>query len=620
MKQLTLLMLLCALVPGWATVSVPSLFADHMVVQREKPIAVWGNAAAGERVTVTLAGAQAAATADRQGRWLVRLPALPAGGPHELTIQGTNTLKISDVLVGEVWVCSGQSNMQVGLSGSAKSIMDAPNQIRQFRVPPEISEEPFTDCKGQWMLANDARALPSFSAVGYYFARKLYQELQVPIGIVFTAYGGTIAEGWTSPKGLSQPLPGTLSFNAAVRVESDEATATKIANPKFDDSAWPTMALPGNWEKQGLPDFNGMVWYRKTIDIPAKYAGRDLQLSLGPIDEIDVTWFNGVKVGMTGELRSQITQYWYTPRNYIVPGFLVKPGKNVIAVRVIDTNGEGGFWSKTPYNMQLAPLNGKDEPLILDGPWRYQKGIEITCPPGLFLGKNAPSLLYNAMIAPLIPYTFRGAAWYQGESNASGSRDYARTLSALIKDWRKNWGAGDFPFIIVQLPSLMGANSWAELREAQAKATTLPQTWMTATYDIGEPDNLHPNNKPEVGRRLALIALNNVYARPFPCAGPTYQKMQVEGNRIRLYFTHTDGGLVAKDALRQFVIAGSDGHFLPATATVDGDTVVVTSEAVAKPAAVRYAWSDAPQGGNLYNGVGLPAPPFRTDNWPLHAQ
>jgi sialate O-acetylesterase len=618
------------------------LFTDHVVLQRDAPIPVWGWAEPGQRVKVDLAGQSVETTSNAQGKWLAKLGPYPAGGPHVLTVSGPKSVEVKDILVGDVWICSGQSNMEWPLSAAnnAKEEIAAANhpKIRLFTVPKKIALEPTTTVDASWEVCTPETAGP-FSAVGYFFGRELQRELNVPIGLIDSSWGGTICEAWASA-GALEPMQ---DFKAALaQIESDRAEAGKPpvkfeeamakwwkkndpgsneqpswADSKFDATAWKTMNLPGHWEGKGLPEFDGIVWFRKEITLPDPWEGKETTLSLGAIDDRDTTFINGSEVGQMNA--------WNAPRNYKVPAGILKAGRNVIAVRALDTSGPGGF-SGGEKDLKLT-LNGDDkaEPISLAGEWSYKASTplgELSSPPEAESNNpNQVTVLYNGMIAPLKPFPIKGAIWYQGESNASRAAQYRTLLPTMIKDWRAAFEVGDFPFYIVQLANYLDVrkdpveSSWAQLREAQFLTTkALPNVGIGLAIDIGEAKDIHPRNKQEVGRRLALSALANAFGKDVEYSGPIFKAKEVKGNTIRLTFDHLGGGLAAKGSskLEGFAIAGEDGKYVWADAAIEGDTIVVSSPKVENPVNVRYAWADNPV-CNLYNQVGLPAVPFRTD-------
>ncbi|MGH7601070.1 MAG: sialate O-acetylesterase [bacterium] len=632
-----------------AQIKLPAIFSDNMVLQRNAKIPIWGTGKPGQQIAVKIHQQSKTATADRDGKWRVDLAAMPTGGPYELTISGAETIRFKNVMIGEVWLCSGQSNMEMPLVSTwatvnnFKAEVAAANypDLRLFIVKRAKSTKLRTDVESEGWKMCDSTSVKNFSATAYFFGRHLQQKLGVPVGLIQSAWGGTVVEAWTSSATLKTvpDMTGFVKLLATSPLDSifdESAFAAKMAawnrqldemelspsetapswiNPDFDDSAWSTMLLPNPWERAGLPAFDGIMKFRKVIQLPESFNKQNLQLNLGPIDDADVTYFNGAQIGAT----SIYNQH----RHYRVPADLLKAGKNVLAVRVLDTGGNGGLYGK-PEALNL--LKDSTQAFSLTGEWRYQLGADLQkLPPRPALANtpNRPTVLYNAMIAPLVPFAMRGAIWYQGESNAGRAHQYRTLFPLLIKDWRARWGQGDFPFLFVQLANYQPVakepvdDSWAELREAQTMTLTLPKTGMAVTIDIGDADDIHPGNKQDVGKRLALNARRLVYGENITYSGPIYKSMKIEGNHIRLFFDHAQDGLMSKggDNLHGFAVAGADRKFIWAEAMIDGKTVVVSSSQIAKPVAVRYAWATNPV-CNLYNRAGLPASPFRTDAWP----
>jgi sialate O-acetylesterase len=637
-----------------AEVRLPSIIGDNMMLQQGRKVRIWGNASAGEQVTVTFDKKSSHIVADAQGRWQVWIGPLKAGGPFELTVKGTNVLTIKNVLVGEVWVCSGQSNMEwplVNTVDGAEAVKQANHpQIRLFTVTHQTSAEPLTDLQGHWVVTTPDEAA-QFSAVGYFFGRELYQRLKVPIGLIDSSWGGTPAEAWTSHEALlaSPELKPILekyesSLNGLAKTmeaysralaqweeknlyidAGNKGEALGYARPEAPTADWAKMDLPKQFEAAGIL-IDGAVWFRKALDIPESWAGKDLVLNLPPIDDHDVTYFNGTKIGSTGR---ETPNSYMVPRKYVVPGSLVHKGQNVIAVRVFDSAGEGGFGRGGA--MSIGPTGASEsQPISLRGIWDYKVELALdpkspdwgTRPEAVGVNnQNNPSVLYNAMIAPLVPFAIRGAIWYQGESNAGRAYQYRTLFSIMIRNWRSAWGH-EFPFYFVQLANWRARKAepdesdWAELREAQTMSLREPRTGMAVTIDIGDEKDIHPRNKLDVGRRLAAWALADTYGQKVVRSGPLFDRHVIEGNKVRIHFKHgaglktTDGG-----PLKGFAIAGEDRRFVWADAHIEGDTVTVSSPTILKPVAVRYGWADNPV-ANLYNNASLPASPFRTDDWP----
>ena len=637
-----------------ATVRLPTLVGSHMVLQRGRPVPVWGWAAPGEKVSITFRDkTYVASLPDASGRWQATLPATPAGGPYALSIKGQNTLDLTDVLVGDVWLASGQSNMQMPVKSSPGGYQPVQNadqeiavanwpNIRFFTANQTVAYRPQAEVAGSgWQVCSPA-TVAQLSAVAYFFGRDLYKKYQVPVGLLVSSWGGTPAEAWVSAEGLAafpEFKAQIASFASKTTSLNDDQHAYEakqrellrnirnydkgyLANgqtwaaPTFDAHAWPTMQLPGIWESTpGLNTYDGVVWFRKEIDLPASLAGQPLMLSLGKVDDADSTYVNGVRVGATNG--------YGVARRYQVPAQVLRPGRNVIAVRVLDTGGGGGITGE-PAELSLS---GGGQSVSLAGTWQYQVGIDpkdqpVAPAPGG--AEHAPTTLYNGMIAPLQPMALAGVIWYQGESNADRAAQYRTLFPALIADWRRRWNQPKLPFLYVQLASYMAAqpepseSAWAELREAQAMTMRVPYTGLATAIDIGEANDIHPHNKQEVGRRLALVAEHVAYGdKAVVYSGPTYASMAVAGPAIRLTFTQLGSGLAAKNGapLQGFAVAGADRKFHWATARVVGSTVEVQSKDVPQPVAVRYDWADNPS-GNLTNREGLPALPFRTDSWP----
>jgi sialate O-acetylesterase len=625
------------------------LFSDDMVLQRRVRFPVWGWTTPGASVTVSMQGKSSTAVADAQGKWIARLGPFEAGGPYTLNAKGPQSVTLNNVLVGDVWLASGQSNMEMGISkvNNASEEIARANypMIRLYAVPKVIAAEPQSTVKGRWQVCNpstiSAGGWGGFSAVAYFFGRGLYQKLGVPIGLIHSSWGGTVAEGWVSAEALSTMpdfLPAIKSLDKTMtesksgpvdinklmeewwrKNDPGSATTPGWAAPSIDETGWKTIRLPQPWEDAALPDYDGVVWFRKTFELPAEWAGRDLILDLGPIDDRDTTFVNGVRVGAMNQ--------WDAPRSYRISAGVLKPGVNSIAVRVLDTGVAGGF-TGTPEQMKITPVEGKAAPISLAGDWTYRPSVtlaKVEAPPqtssndlGLVVAR------YNGMIAPLLPFAIKGAIWYQGESNVGRASQYKQLLPLLIRDWRARFGVGEFPFLIVQLANYLNRreaptdSEWARLREAQLYVSeTVPRSALAVTIDIGDATDIHPKNKQDVGGRLALDALSIAYGQKLESSGPVYRRMKVEGSAIRISFDHADGGLTIKggDRLVGFAIAGEDRRFVWADAVMKGKDVLVSSPEVKKPVAVRYGWADNPA-CNLYNRAGLPASPFRSDDLP----
>ena len=643
---------------------VNAIFSSHMVLQRDVETRVWGTAIAGAEVQVQFAEQQHSATADAQGRWQVALDALPAGGPYQMKIQsGEASLALDDILMGDVWLCSGQSNMgwTVSASNNPEEEIAAAQypQIRLFSVRLTTKQEPQASVIGSWSVCSPT-SVPRFSAVGYYFGRHLHKELNVPIGLINSSWGGTPAEAWTSRASLEkheQLSPITDRFAKAMEnydvkakdyleeKKRYEAAQKKIkenpadaperhANPEntglakgyaaadFDDASWEAVKVPHAWSN--LED--GVKWYRKSVAIPEALQGQAATVHLGPIDDMDVTYVNGKEIGKTGV---ETPQFWSHKRAYALEAL---PAELCIAVRVFDHFG-GGSLGKNAAGMFIAV---GDQRIPLAGQWKMKTehalnpfALRETVRPRAPMGpdhSHAPAGLYNAMIYPLMPLAIKGAIWYQGETNGSRGYQYQTLLPTMISDWRAGFQSGDFPFLIVQLAnfrqpqSTPAADNWAELRNAQLlTALNDPNSGLAVTIDIGEANDIHPRNKQDVGKRLGLAAQKIAYDQDVVYSGPIFKEAVIENDQIRITFDHVGSGLVAKDGgpLQRFSIAGEDQVFHWAEAEIQGASVVVKSKDVPNPKAVRYAWEINPAGCNLYNQEGLPASPFRTDDWTL---
>lgn len=619
---------------------LPAVLSDHMVLQREADVAIWGTAPPGQVVSVTAEWhppARQQAKADPNGRWRVTVRTPRAGGPYAVTVRaGSIERRIADVLIGEVWLCSGQSNMEWPLGAvngaeEEKRAADRP-RVRLLQVPNRMSPEPRDDCASTWQVCTPDTAA-GFSAVGYFFARRIEEGLDVPVGVISADWGGTRIEAWMSERMLA-PFEGQRATLAALRAQRDPAERERRRErqesawwtraeeqagrvwikPDFDDSGWKPLVQPGAWVVDGLDRFDGLLLCRRSFDLPASASGASATLELGPIDDRDETWVNGVRVGaMRG------SGAWATPRRYNVPPGVLRSGRNVVSVLVLDTGGEGGLTGDA--SAAALRVNGASAPVPLAGEWRYERGpaMAALAPlPTSFDHPNAPTVLYNGMIAPLLAFRIRGVLWYQGESNRGNASEYAELFPAMIRGWREDWGLGELPFYYVQIAPFAYGDDHGQsalLREAQRRALAVPGTGMVVTTDIGDVRDIHPRNKQEVGRRLALWALARTYDRPAgEFSGPLYREMTVEGARARVRFDHADGLQARGGALTHFEIAGADRRFVEADAEIDGPTVLVWSPGVPQPVAVRFGWSTTAE-PNLFNAAGLPASPFRTDDW-----
>ena len=627
--------------PAQSQLRLPKLIGDGMALQANTEMRIWGWTASKSPVTVNFKNSLYRTVSNQNGEWEISIPKQKSGGPYTMTIISGDTIQIKDILIGEVWVCSGQSNMELPMRRVSplyeNEIANCENDfIRYFNVPQNYNfVEPQRDYpNGKWVKTNPENVM-NFSAVSYFFAKELYDKYKTPIGLINASLGGSPAEAWLSEDALKM-FPHyyeeakkfrdsslikqiEASDNARMQTWYEELRSKDLGykdscswrDPNMDVSQWPEMEVPGYWVDTELGTVNGIVWFRKDIELPDEASNKPAKLLMGRIVDADSVFVNGIFVGTTS--------YQYPPRRYEVPEGILKSGKNVIVVKVISNSGRGGFVPDKPYQLTV---NNTTYNLI--GKWHYKLGAVMEPLQEQTFIRWKPGGLYNAMIAPLLKYKIKGVIWYQGESNATRAIEYRKLFPALINDWRTQWNQGNFPFLFVQLPNFLepqeqpSKSEWALLREAQLRTfLSVPNTGMAVTIDIGEWNDIHPLNKKDVGKRLALAAQSVAYGEKNVVSfGPIYKSMKVEGNKIILSFTNIGSGLEAKGGeLHHFAIAGADKKFVWAKATIKGNTVIVWNDAIAHPVAIRYAWADNPQGANLYNKEGLPASPFRTDNW-----
>ena len=631
-----------------AKVILPSVFSDNMVLQQKTNAAIWGISEPGKTIEISTTWDHQIykGNTDENGNWKLVVLTPEYGGPYIITISDGERINLKNVMIGEVWVCSGQSNMEMPLAGWGEvkdyqkeiSTAQFPN-IRLLQVEKNTSNIKLNDAKvanGGWQSCSP-ETVAEFSSVAYFFAREIYKKKGIPIGLIHTSWGGTIAEAWTSADKLMEIPDFTKATLEVINPPKDNSGLSlkqKIElwnrrllekdagynftnpiwlGPSLDMSTWKTMALPNIWDEAILPNMDGVVWFRKKIIIPQSWAGKDVKLNLGTIDDEDIVFLNGEKIGETkGHDISRV---------YTIPASAIKIGENALVVRVFDGGGDGGLYGDSNI-LSLTTETG--EKISLDGDWHYKVGLDLKDMEPMPVsadGPNRPTVLFNAMINPFIQFTIRGAIWYQGESNADRAYQYRTLFPAMINDWRKNWNKADFPFYFVQLANYMKPNNepqssaWAELRDAQLQTLSLPNTGMAVSIDIGDVKDIHPKNKQDVGYRLALIALAKTYGEKIPYSGPVLLTQKINRKKVTLTFSHTDGGLKSQDGdLKGFALAGEDKKFYWATGIIKGDKIILKSKNVPNPVAVRYAWADNPV-CNLYNGAGLPASPFRTDNW-----
>jgi len=639
-KKWTLLLLFFIASGLSAQVKLPLLFSNNMVLQQGIEIPVWGWASPGEKITVTIDKTVASAKTTKDGKWSLKFPAMEYGGPHKMTVKGKNTVTFENIMIGEVWVCSGQSNMEFHLitakNGEEEIAASDYPDIRLFTVKKRISQNPQDQLEdGEWLKCSPATS-PHFSAIAYFFGRELNQKLHVPIGLINTSWGGTVAETWTSDQMIAQNPDFTNQLEQLKKVNLDDyaksiekevrdrvgETSTVDmgmkgdqpiwAAPEFNDTSWKTMQLPGYIESNGLQGVDGIIWFRKEIYLTPAEANQNSTLYLAKVNDSDNTFINGTLVGVT-KLQAEKS------RVYPIQAGILKPGKNILTVQMEDIGGMGGIYG----NPATLYLQCGEKIISLVGSWKYKVGLVKF---NTVLSPNSyPTLLYNGMIQPLVHYGIRGTIWYQGEGNAGRAKQYQRVFPDLIKDWRNHWNQGDFPFLFVQLANFMKTDSlpqesaWAELREAQSMALALPNTGMAVITDVGEALDIHPKDKQTVGKRLAISALKAAYNQDIIYSGPVYTEMKINGNKIALFFDQVGSGMKIRDKygyIKGFAVAGEDHKFFWATVQLTGpNTLEVTSPEVQNPVAVRYAWGNNPDDANLYNSADLPASSFRTDKW-----
>ena len=634
---------------GISQITLPEIISDSMILQRNAKITIWGWASAGEHITATFNGKQRKATASSDGHWSLEFPEMKAGGPYTLKVSGKNDIQLEDILIGDVWLCSGQSNMvhQMNIHDVtyADDIANANYpEIRHFKVPtkPDLQGPSKDVGDGFWEVAVSDKVRP-FSAVAYFFARKLYEKYGVPIGLINASVGGTPIESWINEQGyqgfpeklkIIEENKDTVFVNSHSRRQFFENKIPQKPTDKgfigkkpwydvnFIPKNWRRINIPGYWEDQGVRDLNGVVWYRKEISVPESMNGEEATVFLGRIVDADELYINGTKIGNT--------TYQYPQRRYDVPANILKAGKNTFVIRVTNNYGKGGFVPDKPYYI----FTDKDT-VDLKGYWHYKVG-EVYSPVDFssfsrhednkpqertINPQNEPTALYNGMVAPYVQLPITGVLWYQGESNAGRPEEYLDLMHALINGWREVYNNPELPFIYAQLPNFGDVayspteSKWAELREAQLKALVGSNRAMTVNIDLGEWNDIHPDNKKDVGERMALAAQNIVYGEDIVYSGPLYKSSQIKDNQIIISLSHVGSGLVTNDgqALDGFEIAGEDKNFVWAQAKIEGDKVIVLSHEVPNPKYVRYAWADNPENPNLYNKEGLPASPFRTD-------
>ncbi|MFH6951264.1 sialate O-acetylesterase [Flavobacterium sp. FlaQc-51] len=636
MKKLITLMILFLSISATAQIKLPRLISDGMILQRDTKVKIWGWASAKEKIELNFNHKTYKTVTTEDGKWMIVLPSQKAGGPYEMTLKGNNTIVLKNILFGDVWVCSGQSNMELPMDRLKDKYKDViakaeNSNIRQFLVPDQyyFANEKEDFISGEWVSANPVSVL-QFSGVAYFFALEIYEKYKIPIGLINSALGGSPAESWISEESVKK-FPdhyqeylkykdGTLEKQIEENDQkvsndwyklannTDEGLKNKWKSADLNDLDWKTMNIPGYWADKELGNMNGVVWFRKEFVVP-KVKQNTAKLILGRIVDADSVYVNGHFVGTTS--------YQYPPRIYSFDANILKESKNEIAVRVINNSGKGGFVIDKPYQL----VSGNDT-LDLKGLWKYKLGAKMLPLPSPTFVRWKPVGLYNAMIAPLKQYSIKGVLWYQGESSTKKPLEYFSLMETLIANWRTQWQQQKLPFILVQLTNFMESkpepveSNWAALRQQQLNVLKIPNTGMAVTIDLGEWNDIHPLNKYDVGKRLALQARKIAYGeKNLVASGPLFKSIEQRENKLILSFTNTGSGLIAKDSpiLKGFAIAGSKGKFVWANATIEGDKIIVWSNNIINPIKVRYAWADNPVEANLYNKENLPASPFEED-------
>jgi sialate O-acetylesterase len=617
-----------------ADVRLPRILSDGVILQRDKPITIWGWADEGERVTVKFAGKEKL-TVTQNGSWSVSFPALKAGGNYELIVKGKNIISLKNIVMGDLWIAAGQSNMELPLNRVRyryPEVLASTNQlsIREFNVPVAYAfKGPEQDFKqGMWKTATPEN-IASFSAVGFFFMQSVYQQTQVPIGLITIPVGGAPAEAWVSEDALAKYphyveqlrpfkddvfVQNTIAMDKASNDKwygelnaADEGLKNNWSAEKLDTSHWRSLTIPGFLKEQGFHLPNGSFWARKTFYLTDEQAKKSAALWLGCVVDGDQVFLNGQSIGQTG--------YQYPPRIYAVPANLLKAGDNNLSVRVVSYSGNPGFVKEKPYELNLG-----DEKIALSGEWKMQIAATAKSMNKTTTLHYQPSSLFNAKLAPALPLKIKGVLWYQGESNVGRANEYQQLLPDLITDWRKQFNQGDFPFLYVQLANFLLAQAqpsesgWAELREAQRKMLAVKNTAMTVALDLGEWNDIHPLNKKEVGERLALSAMKLAYGKKSIIhSGPLVKSAKLKSKKIELTFDYAKGLTVRGDHIKYLAIAGADKKFVWTTAEVNNNRLIVDAAVVADPKWIRYAWADNPEGANLYNAAGLPASSFEME-------
>ena len=620
-----------------SSIRLSPLISDGMVIQRNSDVKIWGSAKRDDSISLSFKNQTYFTKTDEHGNWEIMLSNLKHGGPYDMVIETSNeSVTIKDILVGDVWLLGGQSNMELPISRTLdlfeNEVKEANNKyIRQFSVPQKHSfDAPLDEIdQGEWIKVTPTHVL-EFSAVGYFFAKEIYKEYKIPVGLIHTAVGGTPAEAWIKEESLNKFERFKEEFikcksevyvneikNKDERLQHEWYSRLNQKDPglkgvcwyekRYDDTSWDTINMPNSFKNTEIGDLKGTIWLRKKIHIPNHLMGKDLKMYLGTLVDGDETYFNGVKIGETG--------YRYPPRRYIIPKEIVNEGENIITVRLIITENTGEFIEDMPYYIE-------DESLPLSGTWQYKVGAITESAPSMTFFNYKPVGMYNGMIHPLRNFCINGVLWYQGESNTGNPFDYKELFTQVINDWRETFKEPELPFYYVQLANFMEGNlepvksEWAYLRDQQRQVLDVRNTGMAVIIDVGQANDLHPQDKETVGKRLALIAKSKTYGDKLVYRGPLYEKMEIINSKVHLYFKHIGSGLIKNgESLNQFTICGEDHVFVKAKAKIEDNKVIVYHETISDPIAVRYAWGDNPIGANLYNKEGLPASPFSTHDF-----
>lgn len=639
-----------------ADVSLPRVLSDGAILQRDKPIKIWGWADENEAVTVQFAGKEKKTIA-KDGSWSVEFPALKAGGDYQLNVVGKNTLTRKNIVMGDVWIAAGQSNIELPLHRLRYQYPDVISStnlplIREFNVPVLYAfKGPQKDFQqGMWKTAT-VDNISTFSGVGFFFMRKLHQELGVPIGLITVPVGGSPAEAWISEEGLKnfphyvkqlQPFKDDQFVQDIIAKDkasnekwygelnaADLGLQQNWSAEKLDTSLWKSISVPGKLKEQGYVLPNGSYWVRKTFSLTAEQAKKSGTVWLGCIVDGDQVFLNGQSIGQTG--------YQYPPRIYTVPANLLKAGENTLSVRVTSYSGNPGFVKDKRYDLDLG-----NEKISLAGEWKFKIAANVGPMNQTTTLHYQPASLFNAKLAPALPLQIKGVLWYQGESNvmkpdadlalrkaaslcknetcAAVKSEYRYLMTDLITDWRKQFNQGDFPFLYVQLVNFQEAyeqpteSKWAELREAQRELLTVKNTAMAVGIDVGEWNDIHPLNKQDVGERLALGALKLAYGKKsILSSGPLVKSVKLKSGKIEVTFNYSKGLTIRGDKIKYLAIAGEDKKFVWTSAKVKDGKLIVDTSVVKEPKWIRYAWADNPEGANLYNAAGLPASPFEAE-------